>query len=75
MAKVIEEHVKRSGSAITHFIGMLSGNICSNSVCLSKQLMSFGRIYLVSIAVYVASLMHFALQPARHTHTFNISRR
>ena len=73
MAKVIEEHVKDPGSAITHFIGMLMA-IFAAIPLLIKAAHEPGRIYLVSIAVYVASLM--LLYAASTTyHTFNISKK
>ena len=73
MAKVIEEHVKDPGSAITHFIGMLMA-IFAAIPLLIKAAHESGRIYLVSIAVYAASLI--LLYAASTTyHTFNISKK
>lgn len=73
MAKVIEEHVKDPGSAITHFIGMLMA-IFAAIPLLIKATHEPGRIYLVSIAVYAASLI--LLYAASTTyHTFNISKK
>lgn len=73
MAKVIEEHVKDPGSAITHFIGMLMA-IFAAIPLLIKASHEPGRIYLVSIAVYAASLI--LLYAASTTyHTFNISKK
>ena len=73
MAKVIEEHVKDPGSAITHFIGMLMA-IFAAIPLLIKAAHEPGRIYLVSIAVYTASLI--LLYAASTTyHTFNISKK
>ena len=73
MAKVIEEHVKDPGSAITHFIGMLMA-IFAAIPLLIKAAHEPGRIYLVSIAVYAASLI--LLYAASTTyHTFNISKK
>ena len=73
MAKVIEEHVKDPGSAITHFIGMLMA-IFAAIPLLIKAALEPGRIYLVSIAVYAASLI--LLYAASTTyHTFNISKK
>ena len=73
MAKVIEEHVKDPGSAITHFIGMLMA-IFAAIPLLIKAAHETGRIYLVSIAVYAASLI--LLYAASTTyHTFNISKK
>ena len=73
MAKVIEEHVKDPGSAITHFIGMLMA-IFAAIPLLIKAAHEPGRIYLVSIAVYEVSLI--LLYAASTTyHTFNISKK
>ena len=73
MAKVIEEHVKDPGSAITHFIGMLMA-IFAAIPLLIKAAHEPGRIYLVSIAVHAASLI--LLYAASTTyHTFNISKK
>lgn len=73
MAKVIEEHVKDPGSAITHFIGMLMA-IFAAIPLLIKAAHESGRIYLVSIAVYAVSLI--LLYAASTTyHTFNISKK
>ena len=73
MAKVIEEHVKDPGSAITHFIGMLMA-IFAAIPLLIKAAYEPDRIYLVSIAVYAASLI--LLYAASTTyHTFNISKK
>ena len=73
MAKVIEEHVKDPGSAITHFIGMLMA-IFAAIPLLIKAAHEPSRIYLVSIAVYAASLI--LLYAASTTyHTFNMSKK
>ena len=73
MAKVIEEHVKDPGSAITHFIGMLMA-IFAAIPLLIKAAHEPGRIYLASIAVYAVSLI--LLYAASTTyHTFNISKK
>ena len=73
MAKVIEEHVKDPGSAITHFIGMLMA-IFAAIPLLIKAAHEPSRIYLVSIAIYAASLI--LLYAASTTyHTFNISKK
>lgn len=73
MAKVIEEHVKDPGSAITHFIGMLMA-IFAAIPLLIKAAHEPGGIYLVSIAVYAVSLI--LLYAASTTyHTFNISKK
>ena len=73
MARVIEEHVKDPGSAITHFIGMLMA-IFAAIPLLIKAAHEPSRIYLVSIAIYAASLI--LLYAASTTyHTFNISKK
>ena len=73
MAKVIEEHVKDPGSAITHFIGMLMA-IFAAIPLLIKAAHEPGRIYLVSISFYAVSLI--LLYAASTTyHTFNISKK
>ena len=73
MAKVIEEHVKDPGSAITHFIGMLMA-IFAAIPLLIKAAQQPGRFYLVSMAVYAVSLI--LLYAASTTyHTFNISKK
>ena len=73
MARVIEEHVKDPGSAITHFIGMLKA-IFAAIPLLIKAAREPGKIYFISIAVYAASLI--LLYAASTTyHTFNISKK
>lgn len=73
MAKVIEEHVKDPGSAITHFIGMLMA-IFAAIPLLIKAAQEPGRIYIISIAVYAASLI--LLYAASTTyHTFDRSKK
>ena len=73
MARVIEEHVKDPGSAITHFIGMLMA-IFAAIPLLIKAAHEPSRIYLVSIAIYATSLI--LLYAASTTyHTFNISKK
>lgn len=73
MARVIEEHVKDPGSAITHFIGMLMA-IFAAIPLLIKAAREPGKIYFISIAVYAASLI--LLYAASTTyHTFNISKK
>ena len=65
--------LKDPGSAITHFIGMLMA-IFAAIPLLIKAAHEPGRIYLVSIAVYAASLI--LLYAASTTyHTFNISKK
>ena len=73
MAKVIEEHVKDPGSAITHFIGMLMA-IFAAIPLLIKAAHEPGRIYLVSIAFYSASLILIFAASTTY-HTFNISKK
>ena len=73
MARVIEEHVKDPGSAITQFIGMLMA-IFAAIPLLIKAAREPGKIYFISIAVYAASLI--LLYAASTTyHTFNISKK
>ena len=65
--------LKDPGSAITHFIGMLMA-IFAAIPLLIKAAHEPSRIYLVSIAVYAASLI--LLYAASTTyHTFNISKK
>lgn len=71
MSHTIEEHIKDPGSAITHFIGMLMA-IFAAVPLLIKAAREPSRIYVVSIAVYAASLI--LLYAASTTyHTFNRS--
>ncbi|MEY8411114.1 hemolysin III family protein [Lachnospiraceae bacterium 62-26] len=71
MSYTIEEHIKDPGSAITHFIGMLMA-IFAAVPLLIKAAHEPSRIYVVSIAVYAASLI--LLYAASTTyHTFNRS--
>ena len=71
MSHTIEEHIKDPGSAITHFIGMLMA-IFAAVPLLIKAAHEPSRIYVVSIAVYAASLI--LLYAASTTyHTFNRS--
>ena len=71
MSHTIEEHIKDPGSAITHFIGMLMAIFVAVPL-LIKAAHEPSRIYVVSIAVYAASLI--LLYAASTTyHTFNRS--
>ena len=67
----MNRHIKDPGSAITHFIGMLMA-IFSAIPLLIKAAHEPGRIYLISLSVYVASLI--LLYAASTTyHTFDLS--
>lgn len=71
MSHTIDEHIKDPGSAITHFIGMLMA-IFAAVPLLIKAAHEPSRIYIVSIAIYAASLI--LLYAASTTyHTFNKS--
>lgn len=71
MTKMIQEHVKDPGSAITHFIGMLMA-IFAAVPLLIKAAHEPEKIYVISIAVYALSLI--LLYAASTTyHTFNKS--
>ena len=66
-----KKHIKDPGSAITHFIGMLMA-IFAAVPLLIKAASEPGRIYIISLAVYAASLI--LLYAASTTyHTFDIS--
>ena len=66
-----KRHIKEPGSAITHFIGMLMA-IFAAVPLLIKAASEPGRIYIISLAVYAASLI--LLYAASTTyHTFDIS--
>ena len=66
-----KRHIKEPGSAITHFIGMLMA-IFAAVPLLIKAAHEPGRIYIISLAVYAASLI--LLYAASTTyHTFDIS--
>ena len=71
MAKVIEEHVKDPGSAITHFIGMLMA-IFAAVPLLIKAAHEPSRIYIISLAIYAASLILLYAASTSY-HTFDIS--
>ena len=64
-------HIKEPGSAITHFIGMLMA-IFAAVPLLNKAAHEPSRIYIISLAIYAASLI--LLYAASTTyHTFDIS--
>ena len=56
MAQAITQHIKDPGSAITHFIGMLMAVFAAVPL-LIKAAHEPSRIYIISIAVYAASLI------------------
>ena len=64
-------HIKDPGSAITHFIGMLMA-IFAAVPLLIKAAHEPVRIYLISIAIYAASLILLYAASTSY-HTFNIS--
>ena len=66
-----KRHIKEPGSAITHFIGMLMA-IFAAVPLLIKAAHEPSRIYIISLAIYAASLI--LLYAASTTyHTFEIS--
>lgn len=68
-----EKHIKDPGSAITHFIGMLMA-IFAAIPLLIKAAHEPERIYIVSLTIYVISLI--LLYAASTTyHTFDISKK
>ena len=68
-----KQHIKEPGSAITHFIGMLIA-IFAAVPLLIKAANEPGKIYIVSLAIYAASLI--LLYAASTTyHTFDISKK
>lgn len=73
MSDKLTQHIKDPGSAITHFIGMLMA-IFAAVPLLIKAAREPDPIYLVSITIYIASLI--LLYAASTTyHTFNRSER
>ena len=73
MANRIKKHIKDPGSAITHFIGMLMAAFASVPLII-KAAHEPGRIYIISIIIYAASLI--LLYAASTTyHTFNKSKK
>ena len=68
-----KHHIKEPGSAITHFIGMLIA-IFAAVPLLIKAAHEPSRIYVISLAIYAASLI--LLYAASTTyHTFDISKK
>lgn len=68
-----KKHIKEPGSAITHFIGMLMA-IFAAVPLLIKAAHEPSRIYVISLAIYAASLI--LLYAASTTyHTFDISQK
>ncbi|HJA12796.1 MAG TPA: hemolysin III family protein [Candidatus Mediterraneibacter merdipullorum] len=68
-----KRHIKEPGSAITHFIGMLMA-IFAAVPLLIKAAREPSRIYIISLAIYAASLI--LLYAASTTyHTFDISKK
>lgn len=68
-----KQHIKDPGSAITHFIGMLMA-IFAAFPLLIKAAHEPSRIYIISLSVYVASLI--LLYAASTTyHTFDLSKK
>ncbi len=66
-----KQHIKDPGSAITHFIGMLMA-IFAAVPLLIRAAHEPGRIYMISLAIYAASLV--LLYAASTTyHTFDLS--
>lgn len=71
MSAKIKHYIKDPGSAITHFIGMLMAIFAAVPLII-KATHEPGRIYLISIIIYAASLI--LLYAASTTyHTFNKS--
>ena len=71
MSTTIKHYIKDPGSAITHFIGMLMAIFAAVPLII-KAAHEPGRIYLISIIIYAASLI--LLDAASTTyHTFNKS--
>ena len=67
MTQTVKQHIKEPGSAITHFIGMLMA-IFAAVPLLIKAAHEPGRIYIISIAVYAASLvLLYAASTTYHT--------
>jgi len=73
MTRTLSQHIKDPGSAITHFIGMLMA-IFAAVPLLIKAAHEPSHIYIISIAIYAASLI--LLYAASTTyHTFDKSER
>ena len=62
-----KQHIKDPGSAITHFIGMLMA-IFAAVPLLIRAAHEPGRIYVISLAIYAASLgLLYAASTTYHT--------
>lgn len=66
-----KRHIKEPGSAITHFIGMLMA-IFAAVPLLIKAAHEPSRIYIISLAIYAASLILLYAASTSY-HTFDIS--
>ena len=66
-----KHHIKEPGSAITHFIGMLMA-IFAAVPLLIKAAHEPSRIYIISLAIYAASLILLYAASTSY-HTFDIS--
>ncbi len=67
MSETIKHRVKDPGSAITHFIGMLMAIFAAVPLII-KAAREPGRIYLISIIIYAASLiLLYAASTTYHT--------
>ena len=67
MSDTIKKHVKDPGSAITHFIGMLMAVFAAVPLII-KATHEPSPIYVVSIAIYAASLiLLYAASTTYHT--------
>lgn len=67
MAQTTRQYIKDPGSAITHFIGMLMA-IFAAIPLLIKAAHEPGRIYIISITIYAASLiLLYAASTTYHT--------
>lgn len=63
----MKQHIKEPGSAITHFIGMLMA-IFAAVPLLIKAAQEPGHIYVISLAIYAASLiLLYAASTTYHT--------
>lgn len=67
----MKHHIKDPGSAITHFIGMLMA-IFASIPLLIKAAHEPGHIYIISMAVYAASLILLYATSTTY-HTFDLS--
>lgn len=71
MTQKLQKHVKDPGSALTHFIGMLMA-IFAAVPLLIKAAHEPSRLYIVSIAIYAASLILLYMASTTY-HTFDRS--